>query len=86
MSLADKTVTTSMLPVKKGPKYGRRSFTDEEEDLICRFVEGPPKESVEVAAANCRTTVTTIRAAMARSRARREVEAQAAELARASSD
>jgi hypothetical protein len=75
-----------MLPAKKGPKYGKRSFTDEEEELICRFVEGPPKESVEVAAANCRTTVTTIRSILKRVRARREVEAQAAELARASSD
>lgn len=48
-------MTVSDLPVKKGPKVGARSFTDEEEELIYRFVQ-IPGNTRELAAVHCRIT------------------------------
>lgn len=70
MSPSPKAVTTADLPVKTGPKYGIRAFTDEEEDLIYRFVQGPPKEKVETAAVHCRVSVATIWSVIKRAKER----------------
>lgn len=58
-------VTVASLPVKIATKWGKRGFTDEEEERIFLFVKcqgNPP----ELAAVHCRTTSTTVYSICAR--------------------
>jgi hypothetical protein len=62
-------VNAQQLPVKTGPKYGMRAFTDQEEERIYLFVK-VQGNSPEAAAVACRVSKVTIDNVCARVRSR----------------